>query len=277
MTEQRTPQTIAAHLRLILAPAIEALTLPGDAPRHHARTLRACSTTLDGIDLVGIAWHLADQRACAAQGRPRQSSTDGSDRRARNTISDPTGDTANELHRIIDLGMDLQRALDRIHPDPDWPTIASGWRSMGSTSTEAIAALIDQMRHGEATAIDLSDAIETCADNVRHAHQCATKATKCRAWLARFEQPSDVDPPDPILEAMRCASTMLGVDKDGEQIRCGKWRTTHRDANGSEVRSDLCGDCFRLLCTVCLANVRRSPGAKDCMRCEIRARRGRAA
>lgn len=273
MTEQRTPQTIAAHLRLILTPAIEALTLPGDDARKHARTLRACATTLESIDLHAIAHHLADQRACAAQGRPRGSGGV----RARNTISDPTADTGNELHRIIDLGMELQRAIDRIHPDPDWPTIESGWRAMQSTSTEAIAALIDQVRHGEAPADDLADVIDTCADNVRHAHKCAMRATRCRAWLARFEQPADVDPPDPILEAMRCTSTMLGVDKDGEQIRCGKWRTTHRDANGSEVRSDLCSDCWALLCSVCHANVRRSPGAKDCMRCEIRARRGRAA
>lgn len=273
MPQQRTPQTIAAHLRLILAPAIDALTLPGDDARRHVRILRACASTLDNIDLVSIAWHLADQRACASEGRPRG----GTGVRARNAISDPTGDTANELHRIIDLGMDLQRAIDRIHPDPDWPTIASGWRAMQSTSTEAIAALIDQVRHGEAPAIELADAIDTCADNVRHAHKCAQRADKCRAWLARFEQPADVDPPDPILEAMRCASTMLGVDKDGEPIRCGKWRTTHRDANGSEVRGDLCGDCFQLLCVVCHSNPRRTAGAKDCMRCEIRARRGRAA
>lgn len=269
---QRTPQTIAAHLRTI-ATTIAALALPGNDANKHNRTLRACAHTLDHIDLHDIAASLANERACAAEGRPRGEHGV----RSRNAISNPTADIAAEMHRIIDLGMDLQRALDRLMPDPDWPTIESGWRAMSSTSSEAIVALIDQVRHGEAPAIDLAAAVETCADNVRLAHQAARRAASCRAWLSRREDASEVDPPDPILEAMRCSGWPLGVDKDGEQVRCGNWRTVHRTDTGTEINSDLCDDCHALLCTRCRSRRRRTAGAKDCTACEMADRRKRAA
>jgi hypothetical protein len=270
---QRTPQTIAAHLRTILAPALAALTLPGDEANKHARTMRACATTLDGIDLAHLAAHLAYQRATAAGGRPRGEGG----ARPRNTISDPTGDTANELHRIIDTGMTLRRALDRIHPDPDWPSIESGWRAMASTSTEAIAALIEAVRVGESPAVDLGGAVECCADNVREAAHAARNATGCRAWLAPRALPADVDPPDPIREANRCAAWWLGANRDGDAIRCTNWRSEHRDANGTEQHSDLCDDHWAELCKHCHTRPRRTKGASECMACEIRNRRQRAA
>lgn len=271
---QRTPQTIAAHLRTI-ATTIAALALPGNDANKHNRTLRACAHTLDHIDLHDIAASLANERACAAEGRPRGEHGV----RSRNAISNPTADIAAEMHRIIDLGMDLQRALDRLMPDADWPTIESGWRAMSSTSSEDILLLIEQVRHGEAPAIDLADAVETCADNVRLAHQAAQRAASCRAWLSRREDASEVDPPDPILEAMRCTATD-GYDKDGHPIRCpnfvGEEGHQHPDT-GTKHHMTICDEHYQALCPCCFSRPRRTAGARHCEACHRAAHRRAAA
>ena len=272
------PEHVARYLQHIAAPATtaaynhlaERAAMP---PMRLGSTVQACGLVMEQIDLRAIAVSLTTQRGIAVDGRPRGDS-DGP--RAKGGVSRPTESAADELARIRDIGMDLAEALDRIHPDPSWPTIASGLRSRLRTATEVLAEACGDAwgTLSPAQALDdLADAVEGLHVNVTDAAAKARKAAQCRAW----GRASEVDPPDPVLEAMRCEAWWLGADKDGNAIRCGQWRSEHRTETGSVHPSRLCDDHFRALCATCGAAPRRTPGAKDCTTCSVRASRQRKA
>lgn len=272
----RTPQTIAAHLTTNLTPAVTtAETLLSDAnPRLHHR-LTGCAVTLDGINLQAIAASLAEQRHQASQGRPRGESSGRS-----SGISNTTADTANEMHRLREIGLDLATALDRLHPDPRWPAIETGMRARQSCATEHVAACAGEAYgtlNRDRCLDDLIDAVDGLCVAVLDVQRKARTAMRARAWSSRDLQAADIDPPDVILEAAKCTSWPLGRDKDGEQRRCGNYRSDHRDANGTAHHCDTCDDCYKLICPKCWTRVRQTPGSKECAACEIRDRRQRAA
>lgn len=261
MPEPRTPQTIAAHMHTILAPttatACHWYERAGHPIGHLARTITGAAITLDGINLYDIAGSLSEQRRQAEQGRPRGGSGNGGG--SSPSVSSTTADTAMELYRIRSYGMDLQEAIDRLHPDPVWPTIASGWRARNSTATENLAHELDLTWTGDSSAGNLTDAVEGIAVAVKLVVMRANRAGKVRAWHG---DPADIDPPDDLTEAARCSTP-----------DCGHWRADHRDANGSTHDTDKCIECVAKLCPMCWTRPRRSPNAKDCMACQIRNRR----
>lgn len=279
-----SPEHVAHYLQQIAAPATSAAydhlqariitnghTMP--PMRSLALTVDACGRTMDRIDLVAITLTLGAQRAIALNGRPRGDS-DGP--RAKGGVSRPTESAAGELARIKDIGQELAEALDRIHPDPSWPTIASGLRSRLRTATETLSEACKDAwgTLSPAQALDdLADAVEGLHVNVTDAAAKARCAAQCRAW----GRAGEVDPPDPVLEAMRCQAWWLGTDKDGEPHRCGQWASEHRTDTGSVHPSRLCDEHWRELCPVCMGAPRRTPGAKDCTTCSVRASRQRKA
>lgn len=271
----RTPQTIAAHLRLALAPAVAGLTpwLDGDQQRH-TRTIVGCAAILDPLDLFAVATSLTEQRRQAVAGRPRgESSGRGGG------VSSPTASVAEELDRIRMAGFLLAQAIDRLHPDPTWPSIESGWRAATSTATEHLARTIVAVREGDPDA-DLDDAVDCLSIATREVAKRYRLALTVRAWAPARVELAEIDPPDAVTEAARCSGWPLGVDREGRQVRCGNFRGAfprrHPDT-GAEQHSDLCDDCYRMLCPRCWSRIRRTPGAAECMACEIRARRARAA
>lgn len=278
------PEHVARYLQQIAAPATSAayehLTAriiahgqPMPTMRSLSLTVKACGETLERIDLVAISLSLGQARAIAAGGRPHGDS-DGP--RAKGGVSRPVESAAGELYRIRSIGLDLAEALDRIHPDPSWPAITSGLRSRLHTSTETLAEAC-QDAHGTLNAAqaldDLADAVEGLHINVTDAAAKARRAAKCRAW-GRSEE---VDPPDPVLEAMRCAAWWLGADKNGDPIRCQQWASDHHTDTGSKHPSHLCDSHWGELCRSCWGAPRRTPGAKDCTTCSVRASRQRKA
>lgn len=265
------PATTAAYNHLaerIIANGQELPFLRPLAPK-----VDACGRVMGQIDLHIIAVSLTAQRTIAIDGRPHG---DGDGRRAKGGVSRPTEDAAAEFGRIRDIGMDLAEALDRIHPDPSWPTIASGLRSRLRTATEVLAEACGDA-WGTLSPVqaldDLADAVEGLHVNVTDAAAKARKAAQCRAW----GRASEVDPPDPVLEAMRCEAWWLGADKDGNAIRCGQWRSEHRTETGSVHPSRVCDQHWAELCRSCWGAPRRTPGAKDCTTCSVRASRQRKA
>lgn len=278
------PQQVAQYLQNIATAATSAAydhlqariiangqTMP--PMRSLSLTVDACGRTMDRIDLVAISLSLGHQRAIAVDGRPRGDS-DGP--RAKGGVSRPTESAAGELARIKDIGLDLAEALDRIHPDPSWPTIESGKRSRLHTATETLSEACRDAwgTLSPAQALDdLADAVEGLHVNVTDAAAKARCAAQCRAW----GRAGEVDPPDPVLEAMRCQAWWLGTDKDGEPHRCGQWASEHRTDTGSAHPSRLCDEHWRELCPVCMGAPRRTPGAKDCTTCSVRASRQRKA
>lgn len=273
-----TPSLVGHYLQHIAAPATtaaynhlaERAAMP---PMRLGSTVQACGLVMEQIDLRAIAVSLTAQRGIAVDGRPKG---DSAGPRAKGGVSRPTESAADELARIKDIGLDLAEALDRIHPDPSWPTIASGLRSRLRTATEVLAEACGDAwgTLSPAQALDdLADAVERLRVNVTDAAAKARRAAQCRAW----GRASEVDPPDPVLEAMRCQAWWLGTDKDGEPHRCGQWASEHRTDTGSVHPSRLCDDHWRELCSVCMAAPRRTPGAKDCTTCSVRASRQRKA
>ncbi len=272
------PSLVGHYLQHIAAPATtaaynhlaERAAMP---PMRLGSTVQACGLVMEQIDLAAISLSLGHARGIAVHGRPKG---DSAGPRAKGGVSRPTESAADELARIKDIGMDLAEALDRIHPDPSWPTIASGLRSRLRTATEVLAEACGDAwgTLSPAQALDdLADAVEGLHVNVTDAAAKARRAAQCRAW----GRASEVDPPDPVLEAMRCEAWWLGADKDGEPIRCGQWRSEHRTETGSVHPSRICDQHFRELCPQCGLRPRRTTGASECMACEIRKRRQRAA
>lgn len=266
----RTPQTIAAHLRHISAPATRTAETQLDPtnPRLHLRIIGAAEL-LDHIDLHAIADNLTEQRHQAQQGRPRN----GGSGRGSGGITNTTADIATEMYRIREYGLELQIAIDAIHPDPAWPA------NRCSTGTEALARCCAEAfttSRPDWALDNLIDAVANLADQTRRILAAAKAASGARAWYDRppgRDVTPDIDPPDPLLEAARCTGWPLGKDKHGDPIGCPNWRTDHRDANGVTHHDDTCLDCYRLICPHCWSRVRRSPGASECDTCHTRRRR----
>ena len=80
-----------------------------------------------------------------------------------------------------------------------------------------------------------------------------------------------------VLEAMRCAAWWLGAEKNGDPIRCQQWASDHHTDTGSKHPSHLCDSHWSELCRSCWGAPRRTPGAKDCTTCSVRASRARRA
>ena len=281
MTEPRTPQTIAAHMTHILAPAVraaEALTQPNPRLRLY---ITGNAKLLTEIDLVAIAHSLAGERAQASAGRPRGSSNGAGSKGA---VTSTTEDCALELDRISDIGLMLAEAIDRLHPDPSWPPITSGIRTRLQCATEhtlATAAGCFDTLNPERSYDDLEDSVDGLCIAVREVLKRAETARRTRAW---FALPAQVDLPDTAreaaLEAARCTSWPLGKDRNGEPARCGNYRGEHGHRHpdtDSAHHDDLCDDCYMLVCPQCWSRVRRTPKAKECDACEIRNRRGKKA
>ena len=273
------PQQVGDYLQRIATPATTnayehlAARLPGqNLPHGLARKVKACGIALTEIDLEFIIASLTYERAQALAGRPRSSDASGIKGGSSTSISEASG---CELAYLREVGMDLAEALDRIHPDPAWPAITSGLRSRTTTATELLAEVCGQA-FGTLNPVqaldDLEDAVDGLEVAVNDARKKARVAQQCRAWGAR---PSEVDPPDPLLELLRCNGWPKGTH-NGEPVGCTNYVGEHAHRHpetGSEHHANLCDDCYRLVCTVCWNASRRTPGAKDCGACSMRASR----
>ena len=270
----RTPQTIAAHITTALIPAIT--TTAGQHGRHPGNLitrLQGAAINLAQIDLPAIAASLGREHHTAAAGRPRQ----GAGGNTGGIGTSTTEDIGCELDRISRYWLDLTETIDRLHPHPDWPPITSGLRARLTTATEALIAVCvapGATQDPQVAWEDLTDAVEGVQVATAAVIHAARRASRARAW-AREHDLDDIDPPDTLTEAARCTGWPNGKDKAGEPIGCRNWRTDHRDPNGATHHEDLCLDCYALLCPQCWQRPRRTPGARECMACEIRNRRTR--
>ena len=270
----RTPQSIAAHITTALIPAIT--TTAGQHGRHPGNLitrLQGAAINLANVDLPAIAASLGREHHTAAAGRPRQ----GAGGNTGGIGTSTTEDISCELDRISRYWLDLTETIDRLHPHPDWPPITSGLRARLTTATEALIAVCVPLRATQDPQVaweDLTDAVEGVQVATAAVMHAARRASRARAW-AREHDLDDIDPPDTLTEAARCTGWPNGKDKAGEPIGCRNWRTDHRDPNGATHHEDLCLDCYALLCPQCWQRPRRTPGARECMACEIRNRRTR--
>ncbi len=270
----RTPQSIAAHITTALIPAIT--TTAGQHGRHPGNLitrLQGAAINLAQIDLPAIAASLGREHHTAAAGRPRQ----GAGGNTGGIGTSTTEDISCELDRISRYWLDLTETIDRLHPHPDWPPITSGLRARLTTATEALIAVCvapGATQDPQVAWEDLTDAVEGVQVATAAVMHAARRASRARAW-AREHDLDDIDPPDTLTEAARCTGWPNGKDKAGEPIGCRNWRTDHRDPNGATHHEDLCLDCYALLCPQCWQRPRRTPGARECMACEIRNRRTR--
>ena len=270
----RTPQTIAAHITTALIPAIT--TTAGQLGRHPGNLitrLQGCAINLANVDMPAIAASLGREHHTAAAGRPRQ----GAGGSTGGIGTSTTEDIGCELDRLSRYWLDLTEAIDRLHPHPDWPPITSGLRARLTTATEALIAVCvapGATQDPQLAWEDLADAVEGVQVATAAVIHAARRASRARAW-AREHDLDDIDPPDTITEAARCTGWPNGKDKAGEPIGCRNWRTDHRDPNGATHHDDLCLDCLAKLCPQCWQRPRRTPGARECMACEIRNRRTR--
>lgn len=270
----RTPQSIAAHITTALIPAIT--TTAGQHGRHPGNLitrLQGAAINLAQIDLPAIAASLGREHHTAAAGRPRQ----GAGGNTGGIGTSTTEDISCELDRISRYWLDLTETIDRLHPHPDWPPITSGLRARLTTATEALIAVCvapGATQDPQLAWEDLTDAVEGVQVATAAVMHAARRASRARAW-AREHDLDDIDPPDTLTEAARCTGWPNGKDKAGEPIGCRNWRTDHRDPNGATHHEDLCLDCYALLCPQCWQRPRRTPGARECMACEIRNRRTR--
>ena len=270
----RTPQSIAAHITTALIPAIT--TTAGQHGRHPGNLitrLQGAAINLANVDLPAIAASLGREHHTAAAGRPRQ----GAGGNTGGIGTSTTEDISCELDRISRYWLDLTETIDRLHPHPDWPPITSGLRARLTTATEALIAVCVPLRATQDPQVaweDLTDAVEGVQVATAAVIHAARRASRARAW-AREHDLDDIDPPDTLTEAARCTGWPNGKDKAGEPIGCRNWRTDHRDPNGATHHEDLCLDCYALLCPQCWQRPRRTPGARECMACEIRNRRTR--
>ena len=271
----RTPQSIAAHITTALIPAIT--TTAGQHGRHPGNLitrLQGAAINLAQIDLPAIAASLGREHHTAAAGRPRQ----GAGGNTGGIGTSTTEDISCELDRISRYWLDLTETIDRLHPHPDWPPITSGLRARLTTATEALIAVCvapGATQDPQLAWEDLADAVEGVQVATAAVKHAARRATEARAWTKPGDDNDDIDPPDTITEAARCTGWPNGKDKAGEPIGCRNWRTDHRDPNGATHHEDLCLDCYALLCPQCWQRPRRTPGARECMACEIRNRRTR--
>ena len=270
----RTPQSIAAHITTALIPAIT--TTAGQHGRHPGNLiarLQGAAINLANVDLPAIAASLGREHHTAAAGRPRQ----GAGGNTGGIGTSTTEDIGCELDRLSRYWLELTEAIDRLHPHPDWPPITSGLRARLTTATEALIAVCvapGATQDPQVAWEDLTDAVEGVQVATAAVMHAARRASRARAW-AREHDLDDIDPPDTITEAARCTGWPNGKDKAGEPIGCRNWRTDHRDPNGATHHEDLCLDCYALLCPQCWQRPRRTPGARECMACEIRNRRTR--
>lgn len=270
----RTPQTIAAHITTALIPAIT--TTAGQHGRHPGNLitrLQGAAINLTNIDMPAIAASLGREHHTAATGRPRQ----GAGGNTGGIGTSTTEDIGCELDRLSRYWLELTEAIDRLHPHPDWPPITSGLRARLTTATEALIAVCvapGATQDPQLAWEDLADAVEGVQVATAAVIHAARRASRARAW-AREHDLDDIDPPDTITEAARCTGWPNGKDKAGEPIGCRNWRTDHRDPNGATHHDDLCLDCLAKLCPQCWQRPRRTPGARECMACEIRNRRTR--
>ena len=270
----RTPQSIAAHITTALIPAIT--TTAGQHGRHPGNLitrLQGAAINLANVDLPAIAASLGREHHTAAAGRPRQ----GAGGNTGGIGTSTTEDIGCELDRLSRYWLDLTETIDRLHPHPDWPPITSGLRARLTTATEALRAVCvapGATQDPQVAWEDLTDAVEGVQVATAAVMHAARRASRARAW-AREHDLDDIDPPDTLTEAARCTGWPNGKDKTGEPIGCRNWRTDHRDPNGATHHEDLCLDCYGKLCPACFSRPRRTPGARECMACEIRNRRTR--
>ena len=270
------PSLVGHYLQHIAAPATTAAynhlaERAATPPMRLGSTVQACGLVMEQIDLVAISLSLGHARGIAVHGRPKGESAGP---RAKGGVSRPTESAGDEMERIRQVGRDLEEALNRVHPDPGWPAIESGRRGRVRVATEVLAEMCADAWGTlcpEKALDDLANAVDMLHVNVADAATKARKAAQCRAW----GRASEVDPPDPVLEAMRCEAWWLGADKDGEPIRCGQWRSEHRTETGSVHPSRVCDQHWAELCRSCFGAPRRTPGAKDCTTCSVRASRAR--
>ncbi len=291
-----TPDSIAAHLTNTAAPAVayahdylhRTLVVAGYSPTitpgRLARRIMACAEGIATVDLPAIALSLAGERVIAEGGRPRNADNGGG---SSPSTSSTTASIAEELYRIRAIGLDLREALDRIMPDPDWPTIESGSRGRLTTATEllegVIAVSLEAVRAAwclearapanlERTYDELADAVEGMEAAIQMARQCARRAERARAWRAN---PADVDMPPVLEEFARCSGwPRKRLELEPCENYTGAFGHVHPDT-GAVHHRDLCDECYLLICPVCWARARRTPKAKECAACEIAARRNR--
>ena len=273
----RTPQTIAAHLRHISAPAVAAavtsLEAAGATPISGlARRVIGCGVLLDAIDLPAITASLAEQCHQAEQGRPRSGGGRGS-----GGITNTTADNGIERHRITEFAREVLEAVNRLHPDP------SAQHTRTSTATENVLARAPTPTARSTLTVRSTRSVTpwTACASTRTARQ-DSRRHQCRLVPPATRQRRDTRhrPARPATRAARCTSWPLGIGKDGQPNQCGNYRGAHARTNphtGSEQNSDLCDDCYRLVCPKCWSRVRQTPNSKECGACEIRDRRARAA
>ena len=271
----RTPQSIAAHITTALIPAIT--TTAGQLGRHPGNLitrLQGCAINLANIDMPAIAASLGREHHTAAAGRPRQ----GAGGSTGGIGTSTTEDIGCELDRLSRYWFappgasgppSLMEALDRLHPHPDWPPITSGLRARLTTATEALIAVCVASGATQTPQVaweDLTDAVEGVQVATAAVIHAARRASRARAW-AREHDLDDIDPPDTITEAARCTTT-----------GCDNYRGTHGHRHpdtGAEHHAGLCAEHYMQLCPQCWSRPRRTPGASECMACEIRNRRTR--
>ena len=275
MSQQRTPQTIAAHITTALIPAIT--TTAGQHGRHPGNLitrLQGAAINLTNIDMPAIAASLGREHHTAAAGRPRQ----GAGGNTGGIGTSTTEDIGCELDRLSRYWLELTEAIDRLHPHPDWPPITSGLRARLTTATEALIAVCvapGATQDPQVAWEDLTDAVEGVQVATAAVMHAARRASRARAW-AREHDLDDIDPPDTLTEAARCTGWPNGKDKTGEPIGCRNWRGQHGHVHpdtGVEHLTELCDDCVRLVCPVCWSRPRRTPGARECEGCHTRTRR----
>lgn len=253
-----TPEIIAAHLRTTTEPRMRAAAemlagvLGQPLPKMMTARILGAANTIERIDLVALSLHLAHQRALAEHGRPKGEHSGKSSVTPR-----PTESAAVEADRIRAAGLALREALDRIMPDPEWPGVRV------ATATEAAERVAGECWGTLSPAQswdDLHDAADVIADVAREAWRLAQRCLRIHAW---GRDPEDVEPPD----LTRCAGRIKGEP-------CGNHVSVHHHPDtGSVHHADLCDDCYRLVCPVCWERPRRTPNARECSRCESRARR----
>ena len=263
----RTPQSIAAHITTALIPAIT--TTAGQHGRHPGNLitrLQGAAINLANVDMPAIAASLGREHHTAAAGRPRQ----GAGGSTGGIGTSTTEDIGCELDRLSRYWLDLTEAIDRLHPHPDWPPITSGLRARLTTATEALIAVCvapGATQDPQVAWEDLTDAVEGVQVATAAVKHAARRATEARAWTKPGDDNDDIDPPDTITEAARCTTT-----------GCDNYRGTHGHRHpdtGAEHHATICDSCYQQLCPQCWTRPRRTPGARECMACEIRNRRTR--
>lgn len=242
-----TPEIIAAHILTTTEPRMRAagIMLAGRLNQPEPRTLSSrvigAARFVESIDIVAITVNLGYQRGMAEHGRPK-----GEHNGKSSVTPRPTESAAVEADRIRMAGFNLREALDRLYPD-----IEAAERVAG----ECWGALSPEIAWD-----NLHTAADVLADAAREAWLAAERARKIKAWGKHDDEP---EAPDLTV----CAGRM-------KEAPCGNHVSPHHHPEtGSVHHADLCDDCYRLVCPVCWERPRRTPNARECSRCESRARR----